>query len=49
LIDEAAGARLVVLHQGRVLAAGDEAGVTKAAGAQDLDEAFHRLTQKRAA
>jgi ABC-2 type transport system ATP-binding protein len=49
LIDEAAGAKLVVLHQGRVLAAGDEGGVTEAAGARDLDDAFQRLTQRRAA
>jgi ABC-2 type transport system ATP-binding protein len=49
LIEEAADARIVVLHQGRVLAAGDAASVAHEAGATGLDDAFHRLTSRKAA
>jgi ABC-2 type transport system ATP-binding protein len=49
LIDEAAEAKIVVLHQGRVLATGTAASLTAAASARDLDDAFHRLTRPQAA
>jgi len=49
LIEEAADAQIVVLHQGRVLSTGNETSVTRDAAATDLDDAFSRLTRKQAA
>ncbi len=46
LIDEVApGNRVVVLHKGRVLAAGDVDAVVREAGAGDIREAFTKLTR----
>ena len=50
LIDEAAAdARIVVLHQGRVLASGTRGEVIEGTGAADLAGAFDRLTRPPAA
>ena len=47
LIDEVAdGDRLIVLHLGRILAAGGVRDVVRAAGASDVREAFTNLTEK---
>jgi len=46
LIDEVApGNRVVVLHQGQVLANGEMGEVVRQAGATDIRDAFQRLTQ----
>jgi len=50
LIDEIGeGDRVVVIHRGRVRAAGPVAEVNRATGADTLTESFTRLTAKEAA
>ena len=50
LIDEVwPGDRVVILHRGRVRAAGAVEGVTAEAGTADLAEAYLKLTARAAA